>query len=342
MKCTRHRPEKNSLKLAKRHFVTAASIILASCFGSPTKLTARIVGPPSTIDLTQLVATAPIIFRGSVVSVSDAWGQINLQAIAQLQVDRWYRSPRGSTAAVRFEGFRTTGHNCIDFKPGTRWLVFATEGAGHLELADDCFGAVEVSRLLAPLLKSADVIQQLESDFTAGLKDPDLAARLVSIQRLGGLRLASSQPALHNVIQNGNPSEVEWAVYAALRTGDVSVLPRVRQMFLRKDSGVPLFYLAWELSLLKDRSAIPELIAIADSVPDPNARRNALDALGRNIRAFEALPTIAAHLTDSDEGVRLSALEGMRAITQAQACADIEPCLVWWNRIGKTMRPSKQ
>ena len=60
-----------------------------------------------------------------------------------------------------------------------------------------------------------------------------------SIQRLGGLKLPSSRGALHAVIENGNDTESKWAVYAALRTGDVSVLARVIQLLAVGDRQLP-------------------------------------------------------------------------------------------------------
>ena len=77
-----------------------------------------------------------------------------------------------------------------------------------------------------------------------------------SIQRLGGLKLPSSRGALHIVIENGNDTESKWAVYAALRTGDVSVLPRVKQLLAVGDRQLPESAIAsqlrfhWPLSIV--------------------------------------------------------------------------------------------
>ena len=85
------------------------------------------------------------------------------------------------------------GHDCIDFRPGTYWVVFAAEKNGRLEMIDDCEGALTISPLLGPNFANADWLAQMEADFVAGLNDPDSAARLASIQRLGGLKLPSSR-----------------------------------------------------------------------------------------------------------------------------------------------------
>jgi hypothetical protein len=107
--------------------------------------------------------------------------------------------------------------------------------SGRLELIDDCEGALTISPLLGLDVGTEDWLAQMEVDFLAGLNDHDSAARLSSNQRLGGLKLPSSRDALHGVIENGNAGESKWAVYAALRTGDVSVLPRVRQLLATRD-----------------------------------------------------------------------------------------------------------
>jgi hypothetical protein len=77
-----------------------------------------------------------------------------------------------------------------------------------------------ISPLLGRDVGTEDWLAQMEVDFLAGLNDHDSAARLSSIQRLGGLKLPlpSSRDALHGVIENGNAGEAKWAVYAAVCT----------------------------------------------------------------------------------------------------------------------------
>jgi len=310
--------------------------------------------PPYTTDLTYLAAAATTVFSGTVVDVSarPQPGQYP-RAIARFRVDRSYRGRGGSSATVYVEPYSdvgaVNGHSCIDFTPDSRWLVFAAEKDDHLELVGDCDGAVTVSYLLAPMPGGTELLSQLEADFTAGLDDLGQASRVISIQRLGGLRLASSRPALHRVIERGNPAEVKWAVYAALRTGDTTVLPNVLDLFIGGDSEPAPALVAWELSRLTDKSATAGLIEIANSAPQPAARAYAISALIEKIRAPESLPTMAAHLTDPDRGVRYNALNGMRVLTQEPACTlpteprwtedmvepQIQQCLAWWEHAGK-------
>ncbi len=294
-----------------------------------------------------MITRAPLIFTGVVADVSV---DRRLKGNARIRVTRSYRGGTGPEAVVNFwAGASISGHSCIYPKPGTPMLVFAVAGKrGHLEFVDDCYGAVSVSRLLSPGATQPDVLAQMVADFSAGLADPDLQSRLLSIQRLGGLKSRLTLPALHGVIEHGEPAEQNWATSAALRSGDTTVLPRVREMFVGEQKDVPAFDLAWELSQLKDRAASPGLIQILETAPDADARIYALQSLGRNLKASEALPAIAAALSDGDAGVRFYALEAMREITGKSECrlsvafrvpSDLEPklreCARWWNEVGK-------
>ena len=314
----------------------------------------RIELPPGTIDLTEFISSAPLIFRGVVVDVKveRSKTQMIVPADARFKVQRWYRGNGGSDADVHYEtGFHSPGHLCLDFQPGTYWLVFATEKDGHWEFVDDCYGAQPVSSVIASALRGSGIVDRMEADLEAGLADPERRGRLVSLQALGGIKSTASRPALHQIIDRGDSVEKDWATYATLRSGDTTVLGRIREMFLRGEQDVPACYLGWELSQLKDKSAIPGLIEIVKTVQNSCALVNAMTALGRTMRASEALPAIASHLADVDAGVRFSALNAMSAVTsQPQCTLPLEPrwtqdmveptisqCLNWWNQTGTRM-----
>jgi hypothetical protein len=239
---------------------TAAGVYLALLWIAPSTVWARTEQPAAAIDLTRFTSTSPAIVRGVVVDVTVTREDqgFPLALAAQLQVQRWYRGGDGPYITVQYEaGIGIPGHNCIDFEPGAYWLISATERNGHLELVDDCYGAFAVSPIIAPPLQHPDMLAQIEGDFMAGLDDTDGAGRLLSIQRLGGLKLASSRPALHGVIERGDAEEKDWATYAALRSGDTRVLARAREMLVRGGNYVPPFLLAWEMDHVKDRAAMP-------------------------------------------------------------------------------------
>lgn len=326
-------------------FVSLALLCVA-----PAKLWSRIEVPPYAVDLATFVSSAPVIFRATVLDVSDVAKEPDgFTTVAHLRVDRWYRGGSSPSVAVEYqEGLHLMGHDCISLKSdGTEWLIFAREQKGHLEFVDDCYAAVRVSPLLGSPSPRQDTLAQIEADFEAGLSDPEPAGRLLSIQGLGCLMSASSRPALHRIIDQGDPAEKDWATYAALRSGDVTVLPRVREMFARGGTEINPVLLAWELSQLTDRSGIPVLIEIAATSPDPHARGDALDALGRKMHAPEALPVIVDRLSDTDPGVRFSALAAMDSITHVNSCKtqptddlvrpQIRQCVGWWDEAGKKL-----
>jgi HEAT repeat protein len=326
------------------------AIVLVSCslVLFTARLWARLMLPPSMADVRELAGHAPLVFRGQVLAVIPEPGAWNLYT-AKIQVDRWYRGkgPTEETLQFRYGSFASDGHDCIDFRPETYWVVFAREGRGKLELSDDCEGALTISSLLGRDLGTADWVAQMEADFLAGLDDHDSAARLASIQRLGGLKLPSSRDALHGVIEKGSDAESKWAVYAALRTGDVSVLPRVKRLLATGDRELPESAIALQLQSLTDPGAVPDLIAILESAPSELTRSRVLIALGEKLKDPRAVPSLAAHLSDPDHYARYASLDGLKNITHEDACTlprdwkeeDVEPqisrCRLWWEQTGK-------
>ena len=326
----------------------------------------RLMSPPSLVDVRDLAEKAPLVFRGHVltvipnpdngISLSEFIGLVEpgarVPSIAKIQVDRWYRGKGSTEALLRFayagqHPIFNDGHDCIDFRPETYWIVFAVQRDGQMEMVDDCEGALTISALLGPDLGNADWLAQMEADFVAGLNDEDSAARLASIQRLGGLKLTSSRDALHHVIETGNDAESKWAVYGALRTGDPTVLPRVRQLLANGDRELPEFAIARELQGITDSSAVADLIAILESAPSEVTRTGVLIALGEKLKDPRAVPSLAAHLSDPDPHARYDALVGLKNITHEEACTlsrdwqqqDIEPqesrCKIWWEQVGR-------
>jgi hypothetical protein len=320
---------------------------------SAVKMWARLMSPPSMADIRALAEKAPIVFRGRVAEISPYPYMPDTQradAFATIHVDRLYRGSLRGNATIHFirpSPASMDGHNCIDFQADTYWLVFAIEKDGQLELFDDCEGALAISPLLGPHLKDFDWARQMEADFLAGLNDSAAVNRIVSIQRLGGLKLPSSQDALHRVIDQGDKHEASWAVYAALRIGDISVLPRVKEMLSAGDKNPPEQQIALELRNVNDPKAAPGLIAILTTAPGEITRFSVLTALGENIKDPRAVPILADHLSAADESSRYLALVGLRNIAHESACSPsdtateqnlesrIRRCKLWWEEKGK-------
>ncbi|MGB9464974.1 MAG: HEAT repeat domain-containing protein [Candidatus Acidiferrum sp.] len=342
------------MKKLKTHQVWLA-VVLANLalFLFAVQSWCRLMPPPSMADVRDLAEKAPLVFRGYVLSVTPVTSNTEpgtrVLSIAAIQVDRWYRG-RGSTeVSLRFAypNFAANGHDCIDFRPGTYWVVFAVERDGQLDMIDDCEGALTVSPLLGLDLGNKNWLAQMEADFLAGLNDHDPAARLASIQRLGGLKLPSSRDSLHHVIEKGDDAESKWAVYAALRTGDVTVLPRVKQLLANGDSELPEQAIAMQLQYVTDPTAMPDLVTILESAPSELTRTRVLIALGEKLKDPRAVPSLAAHLSDPDRYARYDSLDGLKNITHEDACTlprewkeeDVEPqisrCRLWWEQAGK-------
>lgn len=343
------------MRKSKIHRVRLIIVLASSAmFLLASQSWCRLMLPPSRADVRALAEKAPLVFRGRVLTVtpiSTNWESgVGVESIAKIQVDRWYRGAGATEALLPFTynwNQTVNGHDCIDFRPDTYWVVFAGEKNGQLEMIDDCEGALTISALLGPDIGKAGWLAQMEADFLAGLDDHDSEARLASIQRLGGLKLPSSRDSLHRVVEKGDDAESKWAVYALLRTGDVSVLPRVKQLLAKGDDELPESAIAAELQNVTDRSAVPDLIAILKNAPSEFTRTRVLIALGEKLKDPRAAPILAAYLSDPDPFARYDALDGLKNITHENACTlsrdskeqDVEPqisrCKVWWEQVGK-------
>ncbi len=279
-------------------------------------LWARLQQPSETIDLDPYLAKAPILLSAEILSVSPPPRFLEpYVATARLRVMRWYRGTPPPAVELRFamQGFRMiNGHNCFEFPPGTHWLILAKERDGALELIDDCYGAFEVSPQLGPA--HPDAVTQLEADFSAGLASTHPKHRILSLQRLANLHMPISRPALHEVIARNEPVETLWAAYAALRTGDISVIPTVRGVLEKESPNWRGGVLSGELSRIKDPAAIPALIEIAWSQSN-DAKASAIAALGNIPTATSALPAITANLNSEDEYVRRAARRAFAKLT---------------------------
>jgi hypothetical protein len=337
---------------------------VAACFFA-APLWARLMMDQSMVDVRAQAEKAPLVFRGRVLTVGPdpvekrigLWVDgkpVSTNFVAKFQVDRIYRGKLEGEAVVHFSydgsfGF-FNGHDCIDFRPEQSWLVFAVEKNGLLELFDDCTGALGISSRLGVKVGPSDWLAQMEADFIAGLEDSDVESRIFSIQRLGGLKLASSRSALHEVIERRKGIEAGWAIYATLRTGDVTVLPMVNGLLASGDKKMPEGAIAYELRNVKDPSAVPDLLEIYEKTPGDYARFEALIALVDNLKDPRVVPVLGSSLSSSDRQIRYLALSGLNTIANAEACSTRHDanendesaferatarCKAWWEREGK-------
>jgi hypothetical protein len=336
---------------------------VAACFFA-APLWSRLMIDQSMVDVRAQAEKAPLVFRGRVLTVGPdpvekgigLWVDgkpVNTDFVAKFQVDRIYRGKLEGEAVVHFSyggGQWFNGHDCIDFRPEQSWLMFAVEKNGLLELFDDCTGALGISSRLGEEVRPSDWLAQMEADFIAGLEDSDVESRIFSIQRLGGLKLASSRPALHEVIERRKGIEAEWAIYATLRTGDITVLPMVNGLLASGDKKMPEGAIAYELRNVNDPSAVPYLLEIFEKTPSDYARFEALIALVDNLKDPRVVPVLGPSLSSSDRQIRYIALSGLNTIANAEACStrhdanendeaaferETTSCKAWWEREGK-------
>ncbi len=334
---------------------------VAACFFA-APLWSRLMMDQSMVDVRAQDEKAPLVFRGRVLTVGPdpvekrigLWVDgkpVNTNFVAKFQVDRIYRGKLEGEAVVHFSnGGGFNGHDCNDFRPEQSWLVFAVEKNGLIELFDDCTGALGISLRLGVEVRPSDWLAQMEADFTAGLEDSNVDSRIFSIQRLGGLKLASSRPALHEVIERRKGIEAEWAIYATLRTGDVTVLPMVNGLLASGDKKMPEGAIAYELRNVKDPSAVPDRLEIFEKTPNDYARFEALIALVDNLKDPRVVPVLGPSLSSSNGQIRYLALSGLNTIANAEACStrhranendeaaferETASCKAWWEREGK-------
>ena len=127
------------------------------------------------------------------------------------------------------------------------------------------------------------------------------------------------------------------------RSGDISVLPEVNRLLDYEGRSLAKDLIAPELNSIRDRAAVPDLLAILQS--NRQAGVAVIEALGE-IRDSRELPAIAGHLTDLDQYVRYQALTAVEKMISSSACKIAAPstddrlevtesqCLIWWQREG--------
>jgi hypothetical protein len=278
----------------RRHLFT----VLAICLCTSIPVSARLRVSAGFEDIQGMAQHAPLVFRGQVTEIELAdktdKGTRVKHGVAVLAVDRWYRG----SSSNRFVNLHFVyvppqgddGHYCRDLEVGSHQIVFAKPGKDKvLELFDDCDGALSISSLFGSTT-SDGLLSQLENDFTAGLNDSAADVRIASIQRLAGLRHLRSTEALHQTIASGSEEESKWAIFAALKAGDSSVLPLA----------VPLL-----LNLYHEEPRVhhePNGFTYTESFPYPQPEASMALAI-EELRAPEAVPSLKRLANEATDGL---------------------------------------
>jgi hypothetical protein len=260
-----------------------------------------------------------------------------LDALARFEPDRWYRGPRPKEVWVHFkwDAMRVLNHDCENLQLGTRWLVFAKESLGRLELVDDCNRAIPVSAELgAPT--HGDYLSQMEADFAAGRKDARISRRVWRLWWLGRLRMPSSRPLLQKWIESSGGIEKKWAQYALSWSAGNWKDPR------KESNGEVDLCGGWGFDPFP---ANP----LNSSWPSDKELKSAKTDWGlgcvmrflgdtKDVQDTWALPVIASRLEDSRPSVRWDAIGAMYDITNSKACVPSGSpqagwkCAAWWKQ----------
>jgi hypothetical protein len=217
---------------------------------------------------------------------------------------------------------------------GTRWLIFAKENLGRLELVADCNRAIPVSAELGAPVRG-DYLSQMQADFAAGRRDARISRRVWSLWWLGRLRMPSSRPLLHEWIESSGGIERKWAQYALSWSGgnwnDDPRKESAGEVDLCNGWGYDPFpanpFDAWSLSDKELKSAKTDwgLGCVMRPLGDTT-----------DVQYTSALPLIASRLEDSRPSVRWDAIGAMHEITKSESCVPSDSvqagrkCAAWW------------
>jgi hypothetical protein len=296
----------------------------------------RLPTPEGSEDLIYLGDSAQFIFHARVENPGPG--------VATLHVDRWYKGkPQVGPVRLQYEFWPDQVYNCIDLHRTDTWLIFARKTAsGVFQFSHDCSGGLPMSCLLAPV-SGGTWMERLQRDLIAGLNDNNPSIRLANIARLGGLKMSTSAQALRQFIREGTASESQWALYAAIRSGDLSELARAERLVInieeptpnpgtatarpRQDAapsrneglyGVP-GSIAIALEQLRDPAAVPALVRILRSAKTELVRSCVSQAL-EEIADPRSVPALAEALDDSSRYVRWDALVGLSHLANSADC----------------------
>jgi hypothetical protein len=275
------------------------------------------------LDVRAQAIASPIIFRGEVIKLKTirATDENHLEALAQFEPDRWYRGQRPAEVWVHFtwDAFSMLNHDCENLEVHSRWLVFAAAIGGRLELVRDCHGVLPVAAQLGGLIQSGDYLNQMEVDFAAGRRDPELSRRLWSLWWLGGLQMPSAQTALQRWIETSSGIEQYWARFAMARSVGHPIYPD----FYRQETG---YCQAWIDAHAKSGSDPDPLNWAKEGLKtarDELGLGCAIRALGES-KSHSVLEAIASRLEDPRSSVRWDALAAIMEITGSATCAPSE------------------
>ena len=188
-------------------------------------------------------------------------------------------------------------------------LIGSREGAGEVGRA----AAEPIGRMAAEYARSA-AVRALSADDEAWPAAPEAEAFRLGIYAL--VRLRAYDPLAGAVIEAGRPVTAWWPVaYALSRIGEPRAQPHLQQL-LGSPGKYPAAFAARGLGVIKDRSAVVALSAVAAGAKAPaEVRVSAVRALGEIGDSAAAAPLAAlASEAQLDANLRLEIVKALGSV----------------------------
>jgi len=285
-----------------------------------------------TENIPNLVADSTLVCKGEVTEAPDVTSTPDtapphLTAIALVEVSTCFKGdpPPSNVIPVLFDGVIPVAPSpYVVLRRGDYRLFFLKpqdDTSGKYVMADQWFGQLPISRLLAARTRDADPLRQLELDLKAGLQDADHDRLLDSIRMLGNMRHLQSTAELLALLDSPDALVRTYVYQALLRLHDYSVLQEVDQwletqpeppheLLLPRDALFEMqFRLILEIALIRDPATVPVLLRLVN-LRSAVMRGQVLQAL-RAIRSPQSAPSLLQLLDDPDADNGYAAMQAL-------------------------------
>jgi len=315
--------QRSNMPVRKRLQVQVAALLTLVSTTSAT-----IVPSPGSENVSQLFASASLVFKGRVTAITRI-GRLGpkpdeeVTTIDHFQatvfVDRVFKGElvQNETVYIDFDRPKGTYCNvapCISFDVDEYDLFFLTKRNHGYALLGRYFGKFPVSRINDRALATGMI--GLESNLVAGLSESDQKRLLTNIELLGAMQKISSTNPLQLLMNSQQPVIKAAALVALLRLGDYQYLSESRALMETPAEDTTLSILQDRISLyveeVRDAKTIPDLIYLAGSRSDW-LRQAAIHAL-REMSTTQAIPVFIAALDDPVQLIRYDAVLGLATL----------------------------
>ena len=281
-----------------------------------------------TENIPKMMAAAAVVCKGEVVAATKPQSTAKLPSTsgtAKVRLDRCFKGSPPREILVAIDSYIPPGGGPVFvLRQGDYQLLFLKGSGGRYQVIDQWFGALQVSRKIAPAAGSGDPMLLLEQDLQAGLSDSNSDLVRDSIRMLGNMRTVRSTVELKALLNSGDLVTQTYVWQALLRLQDYSVLPAVESfMNSQPESPASLFLprdiifkmqgeLCWEIGGIRNPATLPYLERFAFS-NKWCVRDHALQAL-RQIGSADSAPVYLKALDDPNPDNAFSAMQGLLSL----------------------------